>query len=252
MSGKQSKHPTIAVVTGAARGIGRGIAEALAGQRSTVIIIDKDSAQSVVDAIIAGGGIAEAYQADVTKAASVRQCVRKILRRHNRIDILVNNVGTSQRKNILEITEQDWDRLMNINLKSAFFCSKAILPTMIKHRAGRIINLSSIAARRGSALGHVHYSATKAGLIGMTRTLAAWAAQYGITVNAVAPGCIDTELLRQIHPLKEIQAFAKITPLQRVGTTAEVGELVAFLAGKNAGFITGAVIDINGGAWIGS
>jgi NAD(P)-dependent dehydrogenase (short-subunit alcohol dehydrogenase family) len=241
----------ISLVTGAAHGIGRGIAEALARQGMVVVIADQNPARDTVEEITRQGGIAQAFQVDVTDSEQVNRFVEAAVTQFGRIDVLVNNAGASQNKNILEITEDDWNRILNTNLTSAFLCCKAVMPTMMQQGYGRIVNISSIVARRGALFGHVHYAASKAGLNGLTRTLALWAGPYGITVNSVAPGCIDTDLLHDMHTDQEISKVVSRTPVGRIGTPADVGELVAFLAREAAANITGCVIDTNGGAWIG-
>ena len=250
---RASKHAPkrTALVTGGAQGIGSGIAEVFVQHGFAVAILDQKPALGIVRKLREAGGDVEGFVADITKSAQVARSVRDIIKRFVRIDVLVNNAGTCQNKTILETTEGDWDEVMNVNLKGAFFCCQAVLPTMIKQRRGRIINISSIVARRGAIHGHVHYAASKAGLHGLTRTLALWAARYGITVNAVAPGSIDTELLHKINSPEKIHDVMKHTPLRRLGTPADVGELVAFLASDAACNMTGVVIDINGGQWIG-
>ncbi|RYE56127.1 MAG: SDR family oxidoreductase [Rhizobiaceae bacterium] len=169
----------------------------------------------------------------------------------SKVDILINNAGMDHAVSILDLEEDDWDRLMAVNLKSAFLFSKAVIPGMIEHGYGRIVCTSSSVARRGAMNGGIHYGSTKGGMLGFARTLARQMAKTGITVNAIAPGVIDTDLIRT-HMKPEVREMViKDIPLGRLGDVSEVAKAAAFLASDDASYITGATLDINGGFWIG-
>jgi len=243
-----------ALVTGASRGIGRGIAEALAARGARVAFTyntSREAAQEVLERLRAFGGDPLALPLDVSRAGDVRRCVGEVGAACGAIDILVNNAGIAQDTDILRMTEEDWDRVLDTNLKGTFLCCQSVLPGMIERRWGRIVNISSVVARRGALFGPVHYAASKAGQIGLTRTLARWAGPYGITVNAIAPGAIETDSLAATVSPEALARIAADTPVRRVGQPGEVGAMVAYLCGAEAAFVTGAVFDINGGAWIG-
>ncbi|MFX0200824.1 MAG: 3-oxoacyl-ACP reductase family protein [Candidatus Hodarchaeota archaeon] len=244
----------IAIVTGAGspRGIGRASAMALASEGANLVVNDMNlqTAEETVkeikklnrDAILACG--------DVSKADEVTGMISQALEAYGRIDILVNNAGIDQKKLVIDMSEDDWDKMIRVNLKSIFLCSQAVLKTMLDQRTGRIINISSLAAKQGGGIfGGAHYCASKAGVIGFTKGLAKEVASYGINVNAIAPGVILTNLVdwdKDVTP--EIrEKVRKGIPLERFGTPEEVAEVVLFLASDSSNYITGAVIDINGG-----
>lgn len=244
----------IALITGGAQGIGRGIADALASAGAIVVIGDisvaagnafiRSKVQPPLDRFMP-------LRLDVSKADEVSRCVSTILNQLGQIDILVNNAGIAQPKDILETTEDDWDRVLDVNLKGTFLCCKAVLPAMIDRRWGRIINISSISARRGALYGHVHYSASKAGQLGLTRSLARWCGDKGITVNAVAPGSVETQTFAGAVTSEQAASVVRGIPVGRFGKSSEIGGLVSWLCSEEASFVTGAVLDINGGAWMG-
>lgn len=242
----------VALVTGASRGLGRGIAQVLA-QRGADLVVNYHSAKSHADELVAeiakAGGRALAVQADATNPTDVDRLFQTALDHFGRIDILVNNAGTSQPKDIFEITLEDWDTIIKTNLTSCFLCSQAAMRDMAKRRSGRIVNISSVVGHQGALFGHVHYAATKSGMLGFTKTLARTAAPLGITVNAVAPGCIDTELLHETLGQEKIAELEAQIPLG-IGTTRDVGLAVAFLCGEGGRYITGATIDVNGGIYL--
>ncbi len=239
----------VALVTGASRGIGRAIALRLAAQGATVMAGARGTnAQAVADEIVAAGGRATALALDITDPASIEAAVAATLAAHQRIDILVNNAGIARDQLMLRMKRDDWDAVLNTNLTGAFTCVQAVLKTMVKQRAGRIINISSVVGQAGNA-GQVNYAASKAGLIGFTKALALEIASRGITVNAVAPGLIDTDMTKGISEGAHEEWAAKI-PLKRLGTPDDVAAAVTFLASDEASYITGQVLAVNGGMYL--
>lgn len=242
----------VAIVTGAARGLGRGIALALAEQGADVVVNDiavNAQTEDVVAEITKLGRRVVAVDADVSAAADVERLFQATLEHFGRLDILVNNAGTSQPKDIFEIETSDWDHVIRTNLTSCFLCSQAAMRIMARQKSGRIVNISSVVGHQGALFGHVHYAATKSGMLGITRTLARTAAPLGITVNAVAPGCIETELLHATLTSEGVEEMRTKIPLG-LGTPRDVGLAVAFLCGEGGRFITGATLDINGGMYM--
>ena len=241
----------VAVVTGARRGIGRAIALALArqGARVAVTDIDEKDCQSVVREIKKLGSDGIACKVDVTNIKEIEKMVKETINKFGRIDILVNNAGVCWTKEITEMKEEDWDKLLTINLKSVFLCSKAVLPTMIKQKSGKIINISSIAGPSVAWPRLCHYSASKAGIVGFTKNLAFDVGQYGINVNAVAPGAVETDMMDQV--LKELgmtrEQVIQLTPLRRINEPEDIAGVVAFLSSDEARSITGQVIVADGG-----
>lgn len=234
----------VSLVTGGSRGIGKAIALALAEAGSAVAVIYRErsrDASAVVEAINASGGRAAAFGADVSQRIAVQNMVREAEERFGPIDILVNNAGMAAARGLEDIAEEDFDRAIAVNLKSAFLCTQAVLPGMRARRWGRIINISSIAARGPGGVSVV-YNASKSGLEGLTRGYAVRLAPEGVTVNAVAPGLVDTEMGR---PLIEAGVIGRI-PVGRAGLGHEIAQTVLLLA-RNA-FITGQTIGVNGGA----
>jgi 3-oxoacyl-[acyl-carrier protein] reductase len=237
-----------ALVTGASRGIGREIALDLAREGAKVAInynTSAEAAMDLVDEIRDGGGEAEAWQADVSKLDEAAGLVEKTIEKWGRLDILVNNAGITRDTLLMRMSEDDWDRVLEVNLKGYFNCSKAAVKAMIRARRGRIINISSVAGIRGNA-GQVNYAAAKAGVIGMTKALAREVGSRGITVNAVAPGLIDTDMTKDLPGDIKAQMLREI-PLARFGDVSDVAELTVFLAGPKAAYITGQVIAVDGG-----
>lgn len=237
----------VALVTGSGRGIGQAIAMKLSEIGATVIIndINEDAANRAADLIKAVQRPVMAVAADVSSATDINRMVETIKKACGRIDILVNNAGVSRDKLVMVMSDDDWDRVMNISLKSAFLCSRAVLRDMIKQRWGRIINVSSLAGVVGNP-GQANYSAAKAGLIGFTKSLAKEIASRNITVNAVAPGFIDTEMTQQLDA-KYKEELKKRIPGGEFGSPRDVAEAVAFFASEAAGYITGQVLNIDGG-----
>lgn len=238
----------VAIVTGASRGIGRAIALALARQGCKVAInfhSNASAAQSVVEEITAAGGSAIAVQGDVSLAEDVQRLVEETQRAYGTVDILVNNAGITRDNLLMRMSEADWDAVLNTNLKSAYHCVKAVQRIMLRKRYGRIIQIASVSGLRGN-VGQANYAAAKAGLIGFTKAVARELAPRGITVNAVAPGFITTDMTRQLDPVVIEQIQAQI-PLQRLGTPEDVAAAVVFLASPEAGYITGQVLCVDGG-----
>lgn len=242
----------IAIVTGAGQGIGRAIALILATKGVIPVIVDinKDTAEKVVMELKKTGEEAIAIKADVSKVKEIKSMVSAVINKYGKVDILVNNVAVLHSTPIRDITEDEWDMIMAINLKSVFFISQQVIPYMKKNNYGRIINISSNAGRMGGYTNGLGYSASKAGIIGLTYGMARRVAKMGITVNAVAPGPTETDILKQIEPEKKKKLESTI-PMGRLGKPENIAHVVAFLASKEAEYITGAVIDVNGGIFMG-
>ena len=238
----------IALVTGAAKGIGRAIALALAADGATVIVNYNGSAQkaeAVVDEIKALGKDSEAYQCNVANTADVDAMIKDVIKRYGSLDILVNNAGITRDNLIMKMSEEDFDAVIDANLKGCFNTIKAVSRQMLKQRAGRIINITSVSGILGNA-GQANYSASKAGVIGLTKSVARELSSRGITCNAVAPGFIDTEMTAQMADKAKEAVQAQI-PLGRVGKVDDIAEVVTFLASEKASYITGQVISVDGG-----
>ena len=244
----------VALVTGASSGIGRATAEALASNGACVVINfhrNEKGAKAARSQIIGSGGCAIAIQADVTRTTDVESLVEQTVNRFGPVDILVNNAGSLvERLKILELTEERWDEVIDLNLKSAFLCAKAVAGSMMQRQTGTIINVSSIAGRNGGALGSIHYSTAKGGLITFTKGLAKELAPYGVRVNAVSPGVIDTPYHEQFSSPEMMKTYAGMIPLGRIGTPAEVGKVICFLASNAASYLVGETIEINGGMFM--
>jgi NAD(P)-dependent dehydrogenase (short-subunit alcohol dehydrogenase family) len=243
-----------AIITGAASGIGRATAQALAESGAAVTINyrhNEKDAELLRKEIVSSGGRAIAVQADVTIAADVDALVKRAVEEFGPVDILVNNAGSLiERMRIIDLTEQRWDEVMDLNLKSAFLCCKAVVPSMIERKTGAIINLSSIAGRTGGALGSIHYSTAKGGLITFTKGLAKELAAFGIRVNAVSPGVIDTPYHEQFSSPEMMKGYVNAIPMGRVGSAEEVAKVIAFLASDAASYLAGETIEINGGMFM--
>lgn len=238
----------IALITGGSRGIGRAIALRLARDGVVVIVnycSSEGAAQEVVEQIRSVGGQALAVRADVSVVTEAETMVGKVLSEFGGLDILVNNAGITRDTLLPRMGEQEWDSVLDTNLKSAYACTKAALRSMMRRRYGRIVNITSVAGLMGNA-GQANYSASKAGLIGFTKAVAREVASRGITVNAVAPGYIDTDIWSRV-PDTARAAFLQLIPMGRSGKPEEVAEAVSFLASDAACYITGQVLAVDGG-----
>jgi len=240
----------VAIVTGASQGIGRDCALALAEHGADVALLarTREKLEAVAEEVRRLGRRALALPTDVTEAEQVKAAVKRVLAEWERIDILVNNAGITRDALLLRMKREDWDIVLQTNLTSVFLCCQAVLPTMLRARYGRIINITSVMGQMGN-VGVSNYAASKAGIIGFTKALAREVASRNITVNAVAPGFIDTEMTRVLSEDVRRQMLALI-PLQRMGTGADVAAGVVFLASEEAGYITGHVLNINGGLYM--
>jgi 3-oxoacyl-[acyl-carrier protein] reductase len=239
----------VALVTGSARGIGREIAMKLAEVGADIVVNDIEAAagslESAVSDIKALGRQSLAVTADVSSSEDVTRLFTTAYEKFGRIDILVNNAGVTRDNLALKMSDEEWDTVMNIDLKSAFLCSRAVLRYMIKQRWGRIISIASVVGIIGNA-GQVNYAAAKAGIIGLTRSIAKEVGSRGITVNAIAPGYIQTRMTEQLDE-KQTQALLSHVPVGSLGTPRDVAEAVAFLASDEARYITGHVLNVDGG-----
>lgn len=238
----------VAIITGGARGIGKAIAETLAQRGANIVVVDlrKELAEETANEISAKTGReAIALEADVSNQESVKAMIKDALEKFGKVDILVNNAGITRDGLIMRMKESDWDMVLDINLKGAFNCAQAIVRPMMKQQYGRIINISSVSGVTGQA-GQTNYSSSKAGLIGLTKALAKEVGSRNITVNAVAPGFIETVLTVDLP--EEIKDFSiKMTPLGRFGVPQDIANAVAFLAADESSFITGVTLHVDGG-----
>lgn len=238
----------IAVVTGASRGIGREIAVTLAAKGAVVIVNYNGSAakaEEVVKAIEEAGGRAEAVQCNVAEFDKAAELMTYVTKQYGRVDILVNNAGITRDNLLMKMTEEEFDAVLNTNLKGAFNCIRHVSRQMLKQRSGRIINISSVSGVMGNA-GQANYCASKAGIIGITKSVARELASRGITSNAIAPGFIETEMTEVLSDTVK-KAAAEQIPMKHFGSTKDIANTVAFLASDEAGYITGQVICVDGG-----
>lgn len=238
----------IAVVTGASRGIGKEIAKTLAAKGATVVVNYNGSAakaEETVKEIEALGGKAEALQCNVSEYDKAAEMMEYVVKTYGRVDILVNNAGITRDNLLMKMSEEDFDAVLNTNLKGAFNCIKHISRQMLKQKSGRIINISSVSGVMGNA-GQANYCASKAGVIGLTKSVAREIGSRGITVNAIAPGFIDTEMTA-VLPDDVKKAMGEQIPLKRFGTTEDVAQAAVFLASDRAAYITGQVLCVDGG-----
>ena len=238
----------VAIITGSGRGIGKAIALRLAEAGATVVVNDVGEAgpvEAVIEEIKAMNRQGQAVLADVGSSADVTRLVDETISSFGKVDILVNNAGITRDQLLMRMSEEEWDKVLTINLKSVFLCTKAVLRTMIKQRWGRIVNVSSVTGLVGNE-GQANYTSAKAGIVGFTRTVAKEVASRNITVNAVAPGFIDTAMTQQLGE-EWGDELKKRIPLGYPGTPRDVAEAVAFLASEEARYITGQVLGIDGG-----
>lgn len=237
----------VAVVTGASRGIGKAVALGLASQGTAVVAVGTTQAalDELVQEITAAGGKALAVAANVAVAADVDRIMDAAMESFGRVDILVNNAGITRDGLLMRMKEEDWDAVMDVNLKGAFLCTRAVFKIMSKQRSGRIINISSVVGEMGNP-GQANYCASKAGLIGLTKSNAREMAKRNITVNAIAPGFITTDMTDAL-PEKAREELKTQIPLERLGEVSDIAHAVLFLASEQSGYITGHVLDVNGG-----
>ena len=243
-------NPKSAFISGASKGIGLAIAKLFAKNDIIVTCASRtiEDLETVVSEIKRSGGKAQAIKLDVSNTIDFAQAVNKTVEKYGKIDILVNNAGIVRDSLMIRMKEKDWDSVIDINLKGCFNGIKAVTPFMMKNRFGRIINISSVSGTMGNA-GQANYSASKAGVIGLTKTAAKEFASRGITVNAIAPGYIDTDMTSSLNEkLKE--DLVKHIPLRRIGKVSEIAETVLFLSSNEAGYITGQTIAVNGGLYM--
>ena len=237
----------IALVTGASQGIGRAVALELARKGAQVALAARNIEKlSAVEAeIVAAGGTAQAFALDVASEDSIKECAKAVIAHFGKVEILVNNAGITRDMLSMRMKRADWDNVLTTNLTGAFLLTQAVMSSMVKNRWGRIINITSVVGQTGQA-GQANYAASKAGLIGMTKSLARELASRTITVNAVAPGYIETAMTAVLTE-EQKKMNAQYIPLGRVGTDSEVAHAVAFLASEEASYITGHTLDVNGG-----
>lgn len=241
----------VAVVTGGAKGIGAGISLALseAGAKVAVVDLDFDAASQLVARLRVQGRQAEAVRCDVSSTEDVHAAVRTINDTLGPVDLLVNNAGIGDFVSFPDITRDRWDRMVGVHLTGAYNWSHAVMPGMRERRFGRIVNVSSVAGKRGDFIGNAHYTAAKAGLIGLTKSLAAWAAPDGVRVNGIAPGIVDTELTRGMTEEHRRVTLSRI-PIARFASPQEMASVVLFLLGDAASYVVGETINVNGGSYI--
>ena len=239
----------VAVVTGGGRGIGKAISAILADSGAKVVVADVDeaSARQTSKELADPSGDVIGRFVDVAQEESVSSLMQMALESFGRIDILVNNAGIMYRTRLMDISLDEWEQTLQVNLTGVFLCTKAVLPIMKESVFGRIVNISSSAGRSVSTLGGAHYTASKAGVLGLTRAAAKEVAPLGITVNAICPGLIETKMAMETTTPEELQRFLDSFPIPRLGLPEEIGHLVVFLCSDEAAYITGASLDINGG-----
>jgi 3-oxoacyl-[acyl-carrier protein] reductase len=242
----------VVVVTGGSKGIGRAVALRFAEKKANIILVHYDSDESAstdtLSMLAQQGAEAESHRLDVSSRRDVETLFKDLLSRFERVDVLVNNAGIIRDSLLVRMSEEDWDMVMNVNLKSVFNCTRAVLRPMMKRREGRIVNVSSIAGQIGNP-GQANYAASKAGIMGFTKTVALEVAARGITVNAVVPGFIETEMTASL-PDKVKEALLHRIPLARVGRPEDVAEAVYWLCSEGASYITGQTIHVNGGMFM--
>ncbi|MCP4578333.1 MAG: 3-oxoacyl-[acyl-carrier-protein] reductase [Deltaproteobacteria bacterium] len=240
------------VITGGSKGIGRSIAYRFAEDNAKIIIIhfdpSDDALNETIEQLRANGVTAVGYKADISSFEVADSLFREILEKHEKIDVLINNAGITRDTLLLRMSEEIWDDVLRVNLKSVFNCTKAVIRSMSQKRSGAIVNISSVVGQIGN-FGQSNYAASKAGIMGFTKSIAREVAGRGINVNAVAPGFIDTEMT-QVIPEKAKEKFLKQIPFGKMGKPEDVAEAVYWLCTKAAGYITGQVIHVNGGMYM--
>lgn len=241
----------IAVVTGAGRGLGKAIADVLASRGAHVVINDRtlEPAEAAAASVRARGERASPIAFDVADPSEVEDAFGRIRQDHGRVDILINNAGIGDFVSFPEISPEKWDRMLNIHLKGSFNCCQAVLADMKEQKFGKIVNVSSVAGKRGDFIGNAHYTAAKAGIIGLTKSLALHAAPFGINVNAIAPGLVETELTDGMSAEMKKTTISRI-PAGRLGRPEEIGRAVAFLVSEDASYIVGETLSVNGGSYM--
>ncbi len=242
----------VAVITGGSRGIGRSVALKFAEEKADIVLVhydpDESAAQETLELLKAKNVRAESHKVDVSSFAEVEQLFAQIIDKYGRVDVLVNNAGITRDTLLMRMEEKDWDAVINVNLKSVFNCTHAIIRPMIKQRSGWIVNISSVVGQIGN-IGQANYSASKAGIMGFTKTIAREVAARGIRVNAVAPGFIETDMTASL-PEKVREKFLEQIPLGRMGKPEEVAEVVYWLCSETSSYLTGQVIHVNGGLYM--
>ena len=240
----------VALVTGGAQGIGKAVALMLAHHGADVIVADVnlEKAQETAKEVEATGRGAMAVKVDITRLNDVEQMVESAIARFGKVDILINNAGIARDKLILRMTEEDWDAVLDVNLKGTFHCTKTVIKHMSKQRSGKIVNIASVVGEMGNA-GQANYSASKAGVIGLTKTVAREFAQRGINVNAIAPGYIQTPMT-DVLPDKAKEELKRLIPMERLGQPEDVAHAVLFLVSEASSYITGQVLNVNGGIYM--
>jgi len=242
----------VVVITGGSRGIGRAVAEAFAPEASRLVLVhydpDDSAAEETLTRVARSGLEAEAHRIDVSSRAGVQGLFDDVIERCGGVDVLVNNAGITRDTLLMRMSEEDWDRVLSVNLKSVFNCTGAVIQSMIKRRTGSIVSISSVVGRIGNA-GQANYAASKAGILGFTRSVAREAAPRGVRVNAVAPGFIDTEMTANL-PQKAKDAFMSQIPMGRIGKPEDVAKVVHWLCSDAASYVTGQTIHVNGGLYM--
>ena len=238
----------ISIVTGAARGIGRATAMLFGEEGSTVVVadIDMEGARKTADEMGEKGNKAYPVMVNLSDIGDIQSMISDIKEKYGDIHILVNNAGVFSKTQIPDMTEEEWDRVMDVNLKGAFFLSKEVFPVMIKQQYGKIVNVSSLSAKRGGFTSGINYGVSKAGLISVTKYMANFGGRHGINVNAIVPGFVDTEMFQQNSEEKK-KAVINSIPIGRVASTEEVAKAILFLSSEDSDYITGEILDINGG-----
>ena len=236
----------VAIVTGGARGIGKGICEVFCREGATVALWDVLDGTETVNEITQNGGNIFFQKVDVTDQSSVDSAIEEIIKQHGKIEILINNAGIIRDRSFLKMSEEEWDSVINVNLKSLYVVTRSVIPHMKENGYGRIVSASSINGTAG-AFGQTNYCATKAGISGFTRALCKEVGRFGITANAVAPGFIQSAMTDSM-PEEVINAGIKMIPVGRIGTAEDMGNAYLFLASKESGFVSGITLHANGGA----